>query len=388
LKKSELKNIIKEALTPEEASKVAPKYKEFYSGMTKSNPLKLKGYDNPDAMVMGRVINYLTKNRKMKESRITELVKSSLMGPISEKKRDQNDDGVIDSKDYLITKNKAIKKSKGEANEDLLKKGSKISMALDALDRAAEEAALSGEQFKKLMTAFHKEMEQAGSPVGESFEPLIKKVDEAEVGPYNTTNSNKIKQNVKNVSTFATEILRHIDVVIQKEPQGKQMMNNALIRAVISKLKQAAGIKDQESNETRDSKVDEAESAIVNITGNPLDTVEFDVATSLEIGEIANEIIGDLMSIGALKSGKVVNDAYYTIQNTIDKFLDSKVVPNVEKGVQKAKSTSQSDLAERILKELRGNVNEESDLKKKWREWNKNHPKDQIDWAEYEEEHS
>tara|TARA_B100001115_G_C15542975_1_gene258232 strand:- start:81 stop:515 length:435 start_codon:yes stop_codon:yes gene_type:complete len=86
LKKSELKNIIKEALTPEEASKVAPKYKEFYSGMAKSNPLKLKKYDNPDAMVMGRVINHLTKNRKMEENRITELVKAALMGPISEKK--------------------------------------------------------------------------------------------------------------------------------------------------------------------------------------------------------------------------------------------------------------------------------------------------------------
>ena len=46
----------------------------------------------------------------------------------------------------------------GKVDEDLLKKGSKISMALDALDRAAEEAALSGEQFKTLMSAFNKEM--------------------------------------------------------------------------------------------------------------------------------------------------------------------------------------------------------------------------------------
>ena len=46
----------------------------------------------------------------------------------------------------------------GKVDEDLLKKGSKISMALDALDRAAEEAALSGEQFKTLMAAFNKEM--------------------------------------------------------------------------------------------------------------------------------------------------------------------------------------------------------------------------------------
>ena len=46
----------------------------------------------------------------------------------------------------------------GKVDEDLLKKGSKISMALDALDRAAEEAALSAEQFKTLMAAFNKEM--------------------------------------------------------------------------------------------------------------------------------------------------------------------------------------------------------------------------------------
>ena len=177
MKKSELKNIIKEALTPEEASKVAPKYKEFYSGMAKSNPLKLKKYDNPDAMVMGRVINHLTKNRKMEENRITELVKVALMGPInetlddkvndlvykltfavggadsllteliramstddamlylsaiakdydmfddaeeiSEKKTDHNKDGKIDSDDYMIARDKAIKKSKAKANESL-----------------------------------------------------------------------------------------------------------------------------------------------------------------------------------------------------------------------------------------------------------------------------
>jgi len=46
----------------------------------------------------------------------------------------------------------------GKVDEDLLKKGSKISMALDALDRAAEEAVLSGKQFKTLMAAFNKEM--------------------------------------------------------------------------------------------------------------------------------------------------------------------------------------------------------------------------------------
>ena len=37
---------------------------------------------------------------------------------------------------------------------------------------------------------------------------------------------------------------------------------------------------------------------------------------------------------------------------------------------------------------VNGKSIKESDLKQKWREWNKNHPMDQIDWGEYEEEHS
>ena len=59
----------------------------------------------------------------------------------------------------------------GKVDEDLLKKGSKISMALDALDRAAEEAALSGEQFKTLMAAFNREM-----GLDESYDTLVNKL--------------------------------------------------------------------------------------------------------------------------------------------------------------------------------------------------------------------
>ena len=60
----------------------------------------------------------------------------------------------------------------GKVDEDLLKKGSKISMALDALDRAAEEAALSGEQFKTLMAAFNREM-----GLDESYDTLVNKLE-------------------------------------------------------------------------------------------------------------------------------------------------------------------------------------------------------------------
>ena len=43
MKKSELKKIVLEALTPDEAAKVEPKYKETYAAMIKGKgPLKLK----------------------------------------------------------------------------------------------------------------------------------------------------------------------------------------------------------------------------------------------------------------------------------------------------------------------------------------------------------
>ena len=66
LTKEHLKKIIKEALTPDEAAKVEPKYKETYAAMIKGKgPLKLKKYDNPDKVVRGRVVNTI-KNESLK----------------------------------------------------------------------------------------------------------------------------------------------------------------------------------------------------------------------------------------------------------------------------------------------------------------------------------
>jgi hypothetical protein len=62
MKKSELKKRLVEALTPDEAAKVEPKYKETYAAMIKGKgPLKLKKYDNPDKVVRGRVVNTIKK---------------------------------------------------------------------------------------------------------------------------------------------------------------------------------------------------------------------------------------------------------------------------------------------------------------------------------------
>jgi len=66
MKKSELKKHLVEALTPDEAAKVEPKYKETYAAMIRGKgPLKLKKYDNPDKVVRGRVVNTI-KNESLK----------------------------------------------------------------------------------------------------------------------------------------------------------------------------------------------------------------------------------------------------------------------------------------------------------------------------------
>jgi hypothetical protein len=217
MKKSELKKRLVEALTPDEAAKVEPKYKETYAAMIKGKgPLKLKKYDNPDAVVRGRVVNtikndarkiaeklgkqanvgdyiedftdsdapqfkgksdkkkkqmavaaFLNKEeqkldeidammedaqekseknysnyfKKMDKNRLEELVKAALMGPISEKKKDHDGDGDIDSDDYMIARDKAIKKAKGEANESFDSLVKKVDKAKGYTKKEAEKVA-------------------------------------------------------------------------------------------------------------------------------------------------------------------------------------------------------------------------------------------------------
>ena len=84
MKKSELRKYISEALTPDEASKVEPKYKETYAAMIRGKgPLKLKKYDNPDKVVRGRVINNLKESTK----RTNEKLDIAIKEVFSEKQR-------------------------------------------------------------------------------------------------------------------------------------------------------------------------------------------------------------------------------------------------------------------------------------------------------------
>ena len=155
---------------------------------------------NSDNTKLSKIINFLVKSnikvdktkdlskgKKMDEGsgmekakknmddykRLNELVKAALMGPISEKmdpvgKEDDdiNNDGKVDKTDkYLKNKRDAISKNIKEDNvdEDLLKKGGRISKALDALEKAAEEAKLSGDKARELFKRFEQEMTTGGS---------------------------------------------------------------------------------------------------------------------------------------------------------------------------------------------------------------------------------
>jgi hypothetical protein len=146
--------------------------------------------------------------------RLNELVKAALMGPISEKKAkpdflDLDGDGdkeesmkkaAADKKkmdeestskydDNPALKGKQsklpdglqkaiIKKKGGKVDEDLLKKGGKISKALDALEKAAQDAKISGDKARELFAKFKQEMTMS-EDLDESFDSLVKKVDKA-----------------------------------------------------------------------------------------------------------------------------------------------------------------------------------------------------------------
>ena len=147
---------------------------------------------------------------------------------------------------------------------------------------------------------------------GAAIEKSIDKVDEtATIKKYPTDTENKIKNSVKSAKTFAAEILRHIEAVKAEEPQGDQYVGGVL-KPVIAKLKLFAGSKEDEpipeSFDSLAKKLDKQKGI-----------------TKDEAGKIA---------------GKIANIK--------------------RKGGGKGPTAKQKKrMAETILKELRGNVNED-----------------------------
>ena len=147
------------------------KLEKILKGLIKSNILVDKTKDLSKGKKVDEISGMDKAKKNMddykKGNRLTELVKAALMQPMKEKMdpvgkedKDINNDGKVDkTDDYLANRRKAIKKAiEKQVDEDLLRKGGKISKALDALEKAAEDAKISGDKARELFAKFKQEM--------------------------------------------------------------------------------------------------------------------------------------------------------------------------------------------------------------------------------------
>ena len=412
MKKSELKKHLVEALTPDEAAKVEPKYKETYAAMIKGKgPLKLKKYDNPDKVVRGRVVNTI-KNESLKIAE--KLGKTADVG-------DYKDD--FRKSDAPQFKGKSKKKRDQMATAAFLNKEEQKLDEIDAMMEDAQEKSKENysNYFKKmdknrleelvksaLMGPISEKKQRPDYPDvdgdGDTKEPMVKalkdkekskdkKVDEtAEIKDYPGQIKNNIKANVKSVKTFGDEILRHIDAVKAEEPQGDQYVDNPKLKMAIKNLQSVAGDKE--------GKVDEAE---INITKmmdfaklakKVKDATEFIEKITSQLGNQSPE--GKKALTSMYNSLKTMEESENTIDESFDSLSKNIKEDNVDEDVVKGSNikkvgdkyrvlsgktgkmwkqkydskkdaeaalrgyfASQNEsLSERILKELRGGINE------------------------------
>ena len=138
------------------------KREDVIMNMKKNKRDLVKKYGkDAEAVMYGRATN-IAKGKR--DPKLTELIKDALKNP---KKADLNKDGKLS--DYEKTRGAAIEKAidKDKVKEDLLKKGGKIDIALDALEKAAKEAKISGDKARELFAKFKQEMAVAEQMPGD-----------------------------------------------------------------------------------------------------------------------------------------------------------------------------------------------------------------------------
>lgn len=114
-----MKKILSErSLTKAESDKAEEIVKKLKG--EKKDFVKRYGKD-AEAVMYGRAVSIAKKQAEnMENNKLKEMVKKALSKPkVEGKKVDMDKDGDIDSKDYLLKRDQAIKKSKGEMKEDL-----------------------------------------------------------------------------------------------------------------------------------------------------------------------------------------------------------------------------------------------------------------------------
>ena len=138
------------------------KREDVIMNMKKNKRDLVKKYGkDAEAVMYGRATN-IAKGKR--DPKLTELIKDALKNP---KKADLNKDGKLS--DYEKTRGAAIEKAidKDKVKEDLLKKGGKIDIALDALEKAAKETKISGDKARELFAKFKQEMAVAEQMPGD-----------------------------------------------------------------------------------------------------------------------------------------------------------------------------------------------------------------------------
>ena len=138
------------------------KREDVIMNMKKNKRDLVKKYGKDAEKVMyGRATN-IAKGKR--DPKLTELIKDALKNP---KKADLDKDGKLS--DYEKTRGAAIEKAmdKDKVKEDLLKKGGRIDIALDALEKAAQEAKISGDKARELFAKFKQEMAVAEQMPGD-----------------------------------------------------------------------------------------------------------------------------------------------------------------------------------------------------------------------------
>ena len=174
MKKSELKRHIKEALTPDEASKVDSKYKEIYSGMLKNKPLKLKKYDNPDAVAYGRAIKLIQKeSAKMLEKELTAAEKDKKEDIIMSLKKQKGGKDKLKPADYAIATSQA--KKLAEDGEEIAKKNMDMYKNKNRLTELIK-AALMGPMNEKKQRPDYPDIDGDG----DTEEPMVKAAKDKE----------------------------------------------------------------------------------------------------------------------------------------------------------------------------------------------------------------